>query len=499
MAVGYNQTSDDLYDEYQTNVGISYTGLVYNLDVGYETTSIYNATKKRFIDLSLNYLNKNFTISTPGTGLLTSNGIGTVSIAFTGSGTDYETNDITATIPGIGTDTPSKITVEMWARINDFSGHYDGSVGNSGGMMFSFGTYDVWTGDNDINGTLGFNAFDATTVGLSTTTVQSLQLEGNWKHYAFVMNPYVSNTAITTENKIYIDSSDQGTLVNTRGSSYGNPNNRNFANGQLKINGNSIGSYSNDYKLDMDVGTVRVYDRALTAAEVSQNYNALRERYYNFVTTGLVLNLDAGKINSYPRSGTTWTDLSGQGNNGTLTNGPTFSSDNGGSIVFDGTDDYVQVTGSITVTSATFITWIKRDGTQTSWSGLIHSRNGNVIGLHFNQGGTKIAYTWNDASNTYQWNSNLLIPNDQWCMVALSVNPTSATAYLCQSSGITSNTNTVSHPSQTLADIIVGKDDKINANRDYDGNMAVAQIYNRALTASEITQNYNATKGRFGL
>jgi len=214
------------------------------------------------------------------------------------------------------------------------------------------------------------------------------------------------------------------------------------------------------------------------------------------VQSGLVLNLDAGNLVSYPRSGTTWTDLSGNSNNGTLINGPTFSSANGGSIVFDGTNDYVQVTGSITVTSATFITWIKRDGSQTSWSGLIHSRNGNVIGLHFNQGGTKVAYTWNGASNTYQWDSNLLIPNDQWCMVALSVNPTSATAYLCQSSGITSNTNTVSHPSQTLSDILVGKDD-YNNNREYDGNMAVAQIYNKALTQSEVTQNYNALRGRY--
>ena len=217
------------------------------------------------------------------------------------------------------------------------------------------------------------------------------------------------------------------------------------------------------------------------------------------ITDGLVLALDAGNAKSYPGSGTAWSDLSGNSNNGTLTNGPTFSSANGGAIVFDGSDDYVQVTGSITVTSATFITWIKRDGSQTDWSGLIHSRNGNIVGLHFNQGGTKIAYTWNNASNTYLWNSNLLIPNDQWCMVALSVNPTSATAYLCQSSGITSNTNTVSHPSQTLSDILIGRDDAFATGRAYDGNMAVAQIYNRALTASEITQNYNATKGRFGL
>ena len=65
--------------------------------------------------------------------------------------------------------------------------------------------------------------------------------------------------------------------------------------------------------------------------------------FYNprTITDGLVLCLDAANRKSYPGSGTTWTDLSGRGNTGTLTNGPTYSSANGGSIVFDGTDDIV--------------------------------------------------------------------------------------------------------------------------------------------------------------
>jgi len=61
------------------------------------------------------------------------------------------------------------------------------------------------------------------------------------------------------------------------------------------------------------------------------------------VTSGLVLALDAGNTKSYPGSGTVWTDLSGNGNTGTLTNGPTFNSSNGGSIVFDGVDDFVNI------------------------------------------------------------------------------------------------------------------------------------------------------------
>jgi len=61
----------------------------------------------------------------------------------------------------------------------------------------------------------------------------------------------------------------------------------------------------------------------------------------SIVMNGLVLCLDAGNTKSYPGSGTTWIDLSGNSNTGTLTNGPTYSSENGGSLVFDGIDDYV--------------------------------------------------------------------------------------------------------------------------------------------------------------
>ena len=71
------------------------------------------------------------------------------------------------------------------------------------------------------------------------------------------------------------------------------------------------------------------------------------------VTNGLVLSLDAANTKSYPKSGTTWTDLSGNSNNGTLTNGPTFSAVNGGCIVFDGVDDYVDVSDASTLNSNT--------------------------------------------------------------------------------------------------------------------------------------------------
>jgi hypothetical protein len=100
---------------------------------------------------------------------------------------------------------------------------------------------------------------------------------------------------------------------------------------------------------------------ALQWLQNSEKYFLIKKGYEDIVTDGLVLNLDAGWYNSYPGSGTVWTDLSGQGNNGTLFNSPTFSSNGQGSLNFDGTDDYVRVNESasidITTNTITFGAW----------------------------------------------------------------------------------------------------------------------------------------------
>jgi hypothetical protein len=213
------------------------------------------------------------------------------------------------------------------------------------------------------------------------------------------------------------------------------------------------------------------------------------------VTTGLQLYLDAGNASSYPGSGTTWTDLTVNGRNGTLTNGPTYSSDNGGSIVFDGSNDFVQCTGSLTVTAATFVTWIRRNGNQGQYDGILFSRGTtNTTGMDF-QVSNQIGYTWNDAGNTYAWQSGLVVPDLTWCMIAVSVTSTAATAYLCQTSGITTSTNTVNHTSSLIDDIKIARDEF--STRYFTGNIAIAQLYNIALSADQISQNFTADRGRF--
>tara|TARA_Y100000004_G_scaffold46643_1_gene51225 strand:- start:20 stop:1420 length:1401 start_codon:yes stop_codon:yes gene_type:complete len=197
--------------------------------------------------------------------------------------------------------------------------------------------------------------------------------------------------------------------------------------------------------------------------------------------------------------GSSITDASSSAHTLSSNGGPTATYNVAPYFDFDGTNDYVDVSGSITVSAATFLAWIRLDDlSQTSYTGIVFSRNpsGSISGMNFYAATENIGYHWNDASNTYSWNSGLTIPNQEWCMVALTVSSSVATAYLFRSSGMTSATNSVSHGSTTLDAIKVGAD--VPTNRYLDGRIGVAMIYNKALTAAELQRNYNALKGRYG-
>jgi hypothetical protein len=144
--------------------------------------------------------------------------------------------------------------------------------------------------------------------------------------------------------------------------------------------------------------------------------------YPAIVTSGLVLNLDAAFTPSYSQSGVTWYDVSSSVNNGTLTNGPTFSSANGGSIVFDGTNDYVAIP-SLVSTAFTFNQWIKKTSTSSSCTSSI-SNQGTLLRVN----NTQILW-WSDVNagpNTYDFTPNL----NQWYNIAVCQLNNSVNIYL---------------------------------------------------------------------
>lgn len=235
--------------------------------------------------------------------------------------------------------------------------------------------------------------------------------------------------------------------------------------------------------------------------------NGILDSGQKIITDGLVLNLDAAQLRSYPTTGTTWSDLSGNNNNGTLVNGPTFNSGNGGSIVFDGVNDYVDLGNTFSferTDSFTLSAWINVSNLNTyrsiinrmssngrGWylavdsigaSFILRNTAGNRIYVTTGQG-TIIPNTWQQVTLTYNGNSNAsgvnFYINSVLANKIVQENTLNATTI--------ANTNTIIGFRPTFNDAI------------WVGLMSINSIYNRVLTPTEIQQNYNATKSRYGL
>lgn len=242
-------------------------------------------------------------------------------------------------------------------------------------------------------------------------------------------------------------------------------------------------------------GTVTFSINATNVPDGTELYYEIASPQPSIITSGLVMNLDAGNTSSYPGSGTTWTDLSGNNNTGTLTNGPTYSSDNNGSIVFDGTDDKVDCGNSATlqITQGTISAWIRADNGNAGFNGIITKQ---LAWSLFVKDNILISYDW---GNTAERTTGITVGNGTWNHVAMTFTETVGTPSnnaIIYVNGSPVLTTTVKHSAQT-APVQIG--DGNNTSQNFGGNVSQTLIYNRALSASEVAQNYNALRGRYGL
>jgi hypothetical protein len=214
------------------------------------------------------------------------------------------------------------------------------------------------------------------------------------------------------------------------------------------------------------------------------------------VTDGLVLYLDAANQYSYVSGSTSWNDISRGGNNGTLVNGPTYNSANGGSIVFDGTNDYINIgTFQSLINSFTVSFYGRLPGGGFNIFGFYNTDspyNGWGIGYAQNPfNGTRINF-WDGTS----WKDpNIVVVDNTWKHVSVVVSSTFLLSFYIN--GVfTNSVQGATITSYTGNKAIGGRPDGLGV---MNGNIAQTQIYNRALSATEVLQNYNATKTRFGL
>ena len=226
------------------------------------------------------------------------------------------------------------------------------------------------------------------------------------------------------------------------------------------------------------------------------------------VTAGLVLNLDAGNSSSYVGSGNNWDDLSGNNNDGTLANGPAFNSANGGSIGFDGIDDVVSFGNILNMglNSWTMSCWVKFDGGAGTF-GIMGKTS-----YRSNMGRYSIYVDNSNINAFFQPSTNSLIAtpiapylDNKFHNIVLSINRTSMIYLYVDGVSVGTPIDISSSSSVDLNNsdnFYIGSyasSDGQSPLYFFKGSMGQALIYNRALTASEVTNNFNVFKSRFGL
>jgi len=221
----------------------------------------------------------------------------------------------------------------------------------------------------------------------------------------------------------------------------------------------------------------------------------------SIITDSLILCLDAANTKSYPGSGATWTDLSGNGNNVTLTNGPTYSSVDGGSIVFDGANDYADFFAPNLGTTTTVEMWVKLGAGYSGkmffgwlaydvWCGSGHlgynTGNGDIYGISSSTI-SSLGLVNNWKHYVFEMRSDVSYTNNK-----IYINTISQTISQ-QSSSENAGGRTFNSGNGRISGW------RNDTNYPIPMNCSSFKVYNRALSSIEVTQNYNALRGRFGL
>jgi hypothetical protein len=271
-----------------------------------------------------------------------------------------------------------------------------------------------------------------------------------------------------------------------------------------------------------NISQVQIYNTTLTAAEIQQNYNATKNKYNILpaVSDSLVLNLDAGNRASYAGTGTTWYDLSGNNLNGTLINGPTYSGTGSSTIITtDGTDDYIEVLDNSLLdfgaNNFTVEFWFKKLSTTTGYDNIWGVNKWNVGGggagtnewaLIIGQGdsgiGDSVAFAVESGSTSYMstW-FNLTNALTQYHQLVATRNGNKLELYL-DGSQLYSNTP-AGFTTSVSVNNISGRNLRIAnaALNNYYTNVssAVVRIYSKALSSTEVLQNFNFYRSRYGI
>ena len=214
--------------------------------------------------------------------------------------------------------------------------------------------------------------------------------------------------------------------------------------------------------------------------------------YYPSINlSGLILLADSANKNSYSGSGTVWNDLSGLGNNGTLVNGPTFDANtNKGAFTFDGTNDYINFGNSsiLQQSTGTLSAWTKASSPGSGYRGIIAKQG--AYGLFYTDS-ILVAYDWTAGVAR---STGINIADHTWKNVVLTYQSGVSNGTRIYINGVSVLTTTITIQSQ-VANLFGGAE--ANASQYASCQISSFNMYNRALSAAEVSDNYNAMRGRY--
>lgn len=450
-------------------------GLVLNLDAGNRNS--YISGTDAWYDLSGNNINGNI-ISASFLAMPTFNSYNGGSLTFDGA-------DDAANASISGSVEFSEFTVNAWIRLS--SSTTSGTHAAVGALLnaFRLGVFN--------NYKLMFGVNSSLSVGLTIPNTPTLET-GSW----YMITGVLGQSTLTAYLNGNFAASTSSFISSVRPPS------------EFNLVFIGYGFRSNAWLFRGDIAQVQLYGRALSASEILQNYNANKSRFTTsslavstvpkIPTDGLVFDLDAANAESYAGSGNTWYDLSGNNNNGTLTNGPTYNSANKGSIAFDGVNDSVIVPNSSTIGitgDMTIVSWIKATNftSERSIVGKTPSSIPAPYDFYLGIGGNPKFFRGNGSvyNNVNATNAPAV---NTWQNVCVTMAGTSVVHYL------NGNVNSTGTLSTTIANdpassLYVGN--RADGGVRMLGNIGLVLIYNRALSAQEMRSIYNATKGRYGI
>jgi hypothetical protein len=213
--------------------------------------------------------------------------------------------------------------------------------------------------------------------------------------------------------------------------------------------------------------------------------------------TNLVLNVDAGEARSYSGIGTTWTDISGNSNNGTLGSSVSFLGLNNGQLQFSN-NDRVTIPSSSSINFAgtqqyTAMAWIYPTASSGTWGGIFSKGNTQQWAATFNKINNYIHFETNQGGVGPVDSSNGSVPYNQWTHVAIRFNGTAKQIFINGESNITQTATALNSTSNT-EELRIGEG---NTGEYFNGSIGLTQVYSRALTDQEIRSSFNANRTRF--